>query len=92
MLGFVGAPFTLASYIVEGGSSKKYTHIKRLAFWAAGGAARAAGQAGRQHRRLRAVPGVGNPELIPYPYPVHALLGKLADNIADYMRFQVRGP
>ena len=32
MLGFVGAPFTLASYIVEGGSSKSYTHIKRLAF------------------------------------------------------------
>lgn len=32
VLGFVGAPFTLASYIVEGGSSKHYTHIKRLAF------------------------------------------------------------
>lgn len=32
ILGFVGAPFTLASYIVEGGSSKNYTHIKRLAF------------------------------------------------------------
>jgi uroporphyrinogen decarboxylase len=32
LLGFVGAPFTLASYIVEGGSSKNYTHIKRLAF------------------------------------------------------------
>ena len=32
VLGFVGAPFTLASYIVEGGSSKSYTHIKRLAF------------------------------------------------------------
>ena len=32
VLGFVGAPFTLATYIVEGGSSKNYTHIKRLAF------------------------------------------------------------
>jgi uroporphyrinogen decarboxylase len=32
VLGFVGAPFTLASYIVEGGSSKNYTQVKRLAF------------------------------------------------------------
>uniref|UniRef100_A0A2P2L7J7 Uroporphyrinogen decarboxylase n=1 Tax=Rhizophora mucronata TaxID=61149 RepID=A0A2P2L7J7_RHIMU len=32
VLGFVGAPFTLASYIVEGGSSKHFTKIKRLAF------------------------------------------------------------
>ena len=32
VLGFVGAPFTLATYIVEGGSSKNYTHIKKLAF------------------------------------------------------------
>eukprot|EP00899_Mesostigma_viride_P023909 jgi/Mesvir1/4702/Mv05628-RA.1 len=32
VLGFVGAPFTLASYIVEGGSSKHYLTVKRLAF------------------------------------------------------------
>jgi len=32
VLGFVGAPFTLATYIVEGGSSKNYTHMKRLMF------------------------------------------------------------
>lgn len=32
MLGFVGAPFTLATYIVEGGSSKNFAAIKRLAF------------------------------------------------------------
>lgn len=32
MLGFVGAPFTLASYVVEGGSSKHFSKIKRLAF------------------------------------------------------------
>ena len=60
VLGFVGAPFTLASYIVEGGSSKNYTHIKRLAF--------------------------GQPEVL------HALLAKLAENVADYVRYQASMP
>lgn len=57
VLGFVGAPFTLATYIVEGGSSKNYTHMKRLMFT--------------------------QPEVL------HAFLSKMADNIADYVRYQV---
>ena len=56
VLGFVGAPFTLATYIVEGGSSKNYTHMKRLMFT--------------------------QPEVL------HAFLSKMADNIADYVRYQ----
>ena len=32
VLGFVGAPFTLASYIVEGGTSSHYKGIKKMAF------------------------------------------------------------
>jgi uroporphyrinogen-III decarboxylase len=58
VLGFVGAPFTLATYIVEGGSSKNFAAIKRMAF--------------------------GEPAVL------HALLDKLADNVADYVRYQVR--
>ncbi|CAD7698626.1 unnamed protein product [Ostreobium quekettii] len=56
VLGFVGAPFTLASYIVEGGSSRNYTHVKRLAF--------------------------ANPDVL------NALLQKLADNVAKYVKYQ----
>lgn len=56
VLGFAGAPFTLATYIVEGGSSKNFAHIKRLAF--------------------------GQPEVL------HALLEKLTENVADYIRYQ----
>ena len=31
-LGFVGAPYTLATYLVEGGTSRNYTTIKEMAF------------------------------------------------------------
>ena len=57
VLGFVGSPWTLAAYAVEGKTSKNYTNIKGMAF--------------------------------SEPAMLHTLLGKLADNIATYMRYQI---
>ena len=36
LIGFAGAPFTVASYLVEGGASRDYLHTKRLMYEAPG--------------------------------------------------------
>ena len=57
VLGFVGAPWTLAAYAIEGKSSKDYSIIKSMAF--------------------------------SQPAMLHQFLGKLADAIAIYVRYQI---
>jgi uroporphyrinogen decarboxylase len=57
VLGFVGAPWTLAAYAIEGKSSKDYVNIKSMAF--------------------------------SEPTMLHQFLGKLADAIAVYVRYQI---
>lgn len=57
VLGFVGSPWTLAAYAIEGKSSKNYSVIKSMAF--------------------------SEPDIL------HKLLGKIADAIAVYVRYQI---
>lgn len=57
VLGFIGAPYTMATYVVEGASSASYLEIKKM--------------------------GLNEPAML------HALLTKLADNLAEYACFQI---
>lgn len=57
LIGFSGAPFTLASYAIEGGGSKEYRRAKQLMY--------------RE------------------PQAWHALMGKLAELVADYLSNQI---
>ncbi len=58
LIGFSGSPWTLATYMVEGGSSKDFRGIKRI--------------------------------MMEDPDTMHALLGKLADAVTDYLNAQIR--
>lgn len=57
-IGFVGAPFTLASYMIEGGPSKSYEQLKYFMY---------------NHTEVW-----------------HLLMEKLADDMANYLIFQVK--
>ncbi len=57
VIGFAGAPFTLASYLIEGGASRNYLRTKRLMY--------------RE------------------PAVWHALMGRLIEVTADYLKLQV---
>lgn len=58
LIGFSGSPWTLATYMVEGGSSREFRFTKTMMY--------------------------ESPELL------HALLGKLAVAVADYLNAQIR--
>jgi len=57
LIGFAGAPFTLASYLIEGGSSRTFVKTKQMMYGA--------------------------------PQTWHALMGKLARVVADYLVAQI---
>jgi uroporphyrinogen decarboxylase len=58
VVGFVGSPWTLATYLIEGGSTSLYKTIKTMCFSA--------------------------------PEVLDALLTKLADAMAGYIKYQIR--
>lgn len=58
LIGFSGSPWTLATYMVEGGSSRDFHNIKRMVY--------------------------STPEL------AHALLGKIAQSVTEYLNAQIR--
>ncbi|VEG13669.1 uroporphyrinogen decarboxylase [Moraxella cuniculi] len=57
LFGFSGSPWTLATYMIEGGSSREFRHSKQMMYQ--------------------------TPELL------HALLGKIADAVVDYLDAQI---
>ncbi len=57
LIGFAGAPFTLASYLVEGGPSQDYARTKALMFGEPGSVGPAVRPAGRHLGELPGAPG-----------------------------------
>jgi uroporphyrinogen decarboxylase len=92
IVGFCGAPFTMASYMIEGGSSRNYTETKRLMY------ASTPSQYSRLERRARRaaddVPNAVSPasaaaskEEQTQVWPI--LMDKLVTVLADYAAQQV---
>ncbi len=99
VLGFIGAPYTMATYCVEGGTSSSYLEIKKMGCAAA---AQCCCDSDRDSvgRNSDAIPGAIlraslSPQFFPparrYNAPdlLHSLLTKLADSLAAYAIYQI---
>jgi uroporphyrinogen decarboxylase len=97
IIGFVGAPFTLASYMIEGGGSRNYIEAKRLMYASGPGTSNPTTNLSSRPEAAHFAAGAERPavpySLLPTPYSLSPawplLMEKLVTVLVDYAAQQV---